>query len=511
MTATLSRALGGGQRAPASACNPTFKDAQRKRQQPQQRRSTYPTQTTANFTACRRASKLPLPSNSLSPSSRPCRSLPSRLDSYDIALIAPTDPDYITRVWHDVMRGKRGAGGVRRGGSFIPTRSKGNTTADTPPTETSLSEVDTSVSKGARVAIKDFMESVLMPYSITLIETEKTLSFYDHFSLPEKLISRDHADRLNSYEKKFPFNIWLKPFTNIVQKIQEQYSLMDRYQCLESEFQAFALEAIFFRVPLEDIRALDITIKPVRVLQRVPERASKGLEPLLNSFLEPPRQNPSGKQYDWDIRPDCAYYISLEAFDEEEREEVSLCYPTVYKRAFCSYLSIEFKKDNQDLRTAKNQIAIASSMSLYNRWCMKHNVLKLLNKHGNWPKEDRDQLRHYCITLAGSLWIVWCTTPKTYEDWSGCTVSRVACGNCCSFQNLVRLFTILNDIHYWGLTVHAESCVTDVSIGIRGGPSGRITCGPMEIQKLVDKVDGKAEENSGEGNAVQKTDDQPKE
>ncbi|KAI0442081.1 hypothetical protein F4803DRAFT_551523 [Xylaria telfairii] len=298
MTATLSRTLGGGQRAPGSARNPTSKDAQRKRQQPQQRRSTYPTQTTANFTACRRASKLLLPSNSLSSSSRPCRSLPSRLDSYDIAPIAPTDPDCITRLWHDVMRGRRGAGGVRRGGSFIPTRSKGNTTADTPPTETSLSEVDTSVSKGARVTIEDFVVSVLIPYGITLIETETTLSFYDHFSLPEELISRDHVDRLNSYEKKFPLTIWLKPFKNVVQRIQKQYGLMNIDQCLESEFQAFALEAIFFSVPLEEIRTLDITIKPVRVLQRVPERPSRGSEPLPNSFLAPPRQDPSGKQYD---------------------------------------------------------------------------------------------------------------------------------------------------------------------------------------------------------------------
>lgn len=308
-------------------------------------------------------------------------------------------------------------------------------------------------------------------------------------------------------KKKFPLNIWLKAFKNEVQRIQKQYSLMNIDRCLESEFQAFALEALFFSVPLEEIRTLDITIKPVRVLQRVPERPSKGSEPLPNSFLAPPRQDPSGKQYDWDLRPDCAYYISLEAFDEGEREKVSLCYPTVYNRAFCSYLSIEFKKDNQDLRTAKTRIAIASSMSLYNRWYMKHNVRKLLNKHGNWPKEDRDQLRHYCIMLAGSRWRVWCTTPKTYEDWSGCTVSQVACGNCCSLQNLVLLFTILNDIHYGGLTVQAESCVTDVSVKSRGGPSGRITCGPKEIQNLVDKVNGKAEEKSGEGNAVQKTDD----
>lgn len=100
------------------------------------------------------------------------------------------------------MRGKRGAGGVRRGGSFIPIRSKGDTTADTPPTETLLSEVDTSVSKGARVTIKDFVVSVLMPYGITLTETETTLSFYDHFFLPEELIPENHADRLNFYEKK---------------------------------------------------------------------------------------------------------------------------------------------------------------------------------------------------------------------------------------------------------------------------------------------------------------------
>ncbi|KAI0197085.1 hypothetical protein EV127DRAFT_1189 [Xylaria flabelliformis] len=497
MTAKLSPKLGGGQRALGLACNPTSKDAQRKRQRLQQRRNIYATQTTADFTACGRASKLPLPSNLLSSSSRPRRSLPSRLDSYDIA---PTDPDCITRLWHDVMAGKRGV-------SLLPTRSKGKTTADTPPTETAPSEADTSVSKGVKVTNKDFVASVLIPYKITLIETELMLSFYDHFSFSEELVSKDRAERLAYYETKFPFCIWLNTFNEVLQSIQEQYELMETDQCLEAEFQAFALEEIFSRVPLQKKATLDITTRPVRILQRVPEKPPKGLEPPPNAFLAPPRQDLLGKQYDWDIHPDCAYYISLSAFNEGNRETVSVYYPTVYGRAFCSYLSIEFKKDNQDIHTAKNQIAIASSLSLYNRWCLKRDVLELSNKHCNWPKEDKDQLRHYCITLAGSKWRVWCTTPKTYEDWSGCNVSQLACGRCSSPTNLALLFTILNDIHYWGLTVHAESCVADVGVKSRGGPSGRITFGPEEIQKLIDKVSREAEEKSG----VQKTDDQSKE
>ncbi|KAI1738578.1 hypothetical protein F4680DRAFT_425514 [Xylaria scruposa] len=499
MTTTLFRTLGSSQRAPGSACNPTSKDAQKKRQQLQERRNTYPTQTTTKFTARGRASKLPLPSNSLYSSLRPRRSLPSRLDSYNIA---PTDPYYITRLWHDVMASKRGTGRGRKGGSFLPVRSGGDTTADTVPTETALTEPITSVSRASKVGMKDFVVSVLLPHGIVLNESGRTLSFHDHFRFSEKLVPQDHQKRLDYFEEKFPLRIWLKASEEAVQEIQEQYELMDLRRCLEAEFQALALEAIFVRVPWDRRKTRDTSMRPVRILQRIPERPSKGSEPLPSSFLAPPRQDPEGKQYDWDIRPDCAYYLSLEAFDGILRQQVPSTFPTLYRQAFCSYLSIEFKKDNQDIGTAKNQIAVASSISLYNRWCLKRNVLKLSNKHGNWPEKDTDQLRHYCVMLAGSLWSVWCTTPKTYEDWSGCTVSHMSSGDCGDPQSLVLFFTILNDIHFWGLTVHAESCVADVGVIFRGGPNGRITLGPEEVRKLA---------KSGKGNAVQETGDQSKE
>ncbi|KAI0549751.1 hypothetical protein F4679DRAFT_545462 [Xylaria curta] len=409
------------------------------------------------------------------------------------------------------MANKRGARGGR-GGSHIPTRAKGKT-SNTSPTETTPSEVDspltetapseahTSVSTvPAKVTSKDFVESVLTPYGITLIQTQQVLSFNDHFSFPRD-VPRNTAERLKYYKKKFPFSLFLTPSDETLETIRQEYEVMVNCRCPEAEFQDFALrDIIFCRVPLQDPRTADISIRPVRALQRMAER--KRLQLL-------PRQDQSGKQYNWDINPDCAYYISLSAFPAIQRSQIRNRLPTVYDQAFCSYFTIEFKKDNQDLCTANNQIAIASSLSLYNRWCLKRDALKVSNKHGNWPTEDKDQLRHYCITLAGADWKVWSLIPKTYENWSGCTMSALTCGECRVTDSLALLFSILNDIHCWGLTVHAESCVADVRATFEGGPSDRITRGPDEIRHFLDQA--RQKEKSGQGNAVQKTDDQSKE
>ncbi|KAI0857172.1 hypothetical protein F4860DRAFT_528281 [Xylaria cubensis] len=503
MTVKLSRTLGGDQRS--SACNRTSKDTHKKRQQLQRRRNMEPcstqTQTisphytlpTANFTARKRASKPP-PSSSSRP--RVCRSLPSRLSSSDnapaapitpMALIAPADPEFIAQLWQDVMSS---ANETWQGVMSYAMETE-SSTSKREQTTIPLSETD-----------PDFETQVLTPYGISLVESREPItSYFEHFSFPPD-VPRDLRARFKRCEKEFPLPIWLQPTMQLLESISKEYALMNEEECLEAEFQAFALETIFFRVPRETLHTPDITLKPVRVLQCVPEQASNtSTEPLLRSFLTPPRIDLSGKQYEWEIHLDCAYYVSLEAFDVSYRVAVSNLYPTIYNRGVCSYLSIKFRKNDQELPTAKNQVAIASAVALYNRWCTKREMLKLENKHSDWSTEDKDELRHYCVILAGSTWSIWCTTPKTYENWSGCTMSQISVGDCCEALNLGLFFSILNDIHLWGLTTHGKSCVADINaIAKRKSSHKRITGDPEAILhwvKVNEDVNRGPKEGSG--------------
>ncbi|KAI0554218.1 hypothetical protein F4679DRAFT_527574 [Xylaria curta] len=468
MTAALSRTVGSSQRAPGSACNRTSKEAYKKRQQLQQRRNTYPTQTTANFTTRKRASKLPVPSNSLSSSSRSRRSLPSRLDSYDIA---PTDPDYITWLWRDVMGSKRGTGGVGRAGSFIPLRPargpKGITTAETPlpaPSEVeTLASQQTGqigqTSKGIQITDRNFEQLVLVPYGITLSKESYRISH--QFSFPKE-VPLDRAARLSFYKEKLPLGIWLDANNN--ERIEQRYCMMERDGRCEADFQAYALGTIFHDHDAVLFNRMSSAVRfvPERMVELV-HSADK------TTVWQSPPLGQSEKIYGWDIRPDCSYYVSIQAFPADQRVDCHELVSLVYKeRAFGSYFTIEFKKNSMSIDVAERQIAIASTLSLYNRWRLKLSKVELQDKN-NWSKEDKDHLRHYCLTFTGPRWTIWCVNPKTYEEWTGCTVTSLKNGNCTHIDHVTTLFEYVNDIHYWGLMVHGKSIVNDwLSVSSKG-------------------------------------------
>ena len=61
------------------------------------------------------------------------------------------------------------------------------------------------------------------------------------------------------------------------------------------------------------------------------------------------------KPYEFDIRPDCAYWLSLQAFNVEYASRVSQWAFVINRRITCLYLFIEFKKDDKILRQPKTR------------------------------------------------------------------------------------------------------------------------------------------------------------
>lgn len=161
--------------------------------------------------------------------------------------------------------------------------------------------------------------------------------------------------------------------------------------------------------------------------------------------------------YSWDIRPDCAYWISLRAFRHGFRHKVREHAAVLQKRLACPYFTLEFKKDSdRNIARAHHQVAIAACIALYNRWELKRSAV------AEWTQRHRDQLGHYCLTFTSSMWDVWHATPKTFENWSGCRMRRLYSGDCTTRESVVQLIHWINEIHYWGLTVHAPGCKEDI-------------------------------------------------
>ncbi|KAF2967837.1 hypothetical protein GQX73_g5724 [Xylaria multiplex] len=310
--------------------------------------------------------------------------------------------------------------------------------------------------------ITQLWKTVMAHLGGTKHEDEADQDPITHFGVPE--MPRDSKLRLEVYRKSFGLSVWLEPN---IEDIQREYKAMRAYSCNEAEYQTFALRSIFLDEPRYPDLPEDggdkrwLPIRMVQLVRKLPQ----------SKWLPPPPVPGSNlpKRYEWDIRPDCTYHVSLQAFQPGFRSKVRKHVSIIQQRAFCPYLTIEFKKDEENLDTARHQVAISSAISLYNRYLLKTATLQACGT--SWSEDDQSQMRHYGITLTGSNWNLWCTVPKTFVTWTGCTMSSIYSADCRTVAGIQQLIEFLNDIHYWGLEVHGKSCKRDIHAKTRSDPS----------------------------------------
>ncbi|KAI1194871.1 hypothetical protein F5X97DRAFT_261582 [Nemania serpens] len=408
--------------------------------------------------------------------------------------VAATDPEHIAQLWQSVMTyndGTESSKGKRANTKRTPSATETPISASTSTSRRRQQQASTTpITLTAKVNDLDFETSVLALYGITIEKQSLTNSFYDHFRFSG--LPRDHIERFNAYKKMLPLHLWRDPDTE-KERIQQEYCAMNTYGCNEAEYSAYALHDILLderRIPAL-LETSDERWLPVRMLQLVQK-------PSLNQWEKPPRiassekqvassekqVASSEKQYEWDIRPDCAYYISLQAFPLVFRDNVKKYVSVIQERAFSPYLTIEF---NEAATTAENQVAVASAMALYNRWRLKRAALRIKSEDNNWSEEQKLQMQHYGITFVGSTWELWYTMPKTYDDWTGCTMFSMHCGNCSKLDSVGLLLSSINDLHYWGLMVHGKSCQADIDTIVRGKAS-RPSWMPKSDKEIGDRV-----------------------
>ncbi|KAI0431211.1 hypothetical protein F5Y09DRAFT_202344 [Xylaria sp. FL1042] len=309
---------------------------------------------------------------------------------------------------------------------------------------------------------------ILEPCGIILNHKYHTNRLYDYMKLSQLELPEIIKERFAKYENKQPsadqqpsttlqpgLRIWRDSTDNkYLMQLQNAYSSLSDFTSNEAEYQAYALSNILVDELLyrKDTHFLDQHLEPVRLLQNIQKPDER--------WQKPPLLSPSSKNYRWDIRPDCAYYISLKSFPRQLHGWIRRRFCVFSLRAISSYLTIEFKKDDESgkLTKAENQIAVASAIALYNRWYMKSEALKIYQR--KWEENDKSQMQHFGIVSTGSQWDLWCMKPKTFDTWTGCTMVFLTTGD---FQNNTEeLLDYLNMIHCWGLMVHGRSVVADI-------------------------------------------------
>ena len=326
----------------------------------------------------------------------------------------------------------------------------------------------------------DFVQKVLDPRSIKIFDTdEPTDTAYGHFGIEESE-SRDVA--AIDKEKKLPeSSIWINTSECFVNRVAKRYTEMESCKLCEAEFATYAKEKLLKRDDFADDAETGIREwRAERFVELVAKPESKAIwvaPPIIEDLQSATLS--SSSEYSFDVRPDCSYWLGLKAFSHAYRADVHLLIYTIYRKSISPYFTIEFKRDLEAEIVVKNQVAAASSLALYNRFRLRERRLAVMEEP--WTKERLMDIKHYGLTMQGSQYQIWCITPTLSQigKWAGCEMKLIGFGFCDEPYNLRRFIDWINEIHFWGLTIHGPGCQDDakhilskISKGIRPSDIG---------------------------------------
>lgn len=257
--------------------------------------------------------------------------------------------------------------------------------------------------------------------------------------------------------------VFLRGGDKFNQGLAAQYTEMVSRRLCEEEFATLAKEKLFRRPPFLPVEGSGRAWKPERVIQLSTKVGS-------NRWVPPPLLNGEDLDgcKDFNLRPDCAYWLSVQAFSKSHRGlvERATYTPSDTHRIITPYLTIEFKKTDKTVEQATNQAIAASALALFNRFQLKENYLNIRKRA--WNKNHFDQIRHYAITFTGPTAIIWLIKLKEPSDtdfskvsWNGCEAVKIWKSVCSDSGDVDDLVDYINAIHRWGIG-HGENCRRDV-------------------------------------------------
>ena len=395
------------------------------------------------------------------------------------AIYSETDPEHINLLWQWVSvrpsaRGQMPERGLQVGSKAGDPRARkpSSTSSQTSTIRSSAAKTtNTTVTekkpKPASPRDKNFQDRILAPRGITL-RHELSTKAYKHFK-----VENPAGCRFEYYTKErgaMDSSLWLEDDEVFIGNITAEYKCMVQSNFCEAEFASYATAHILKAEP----RNLDLKLKRCWRTERTVQLVAKPISSDESVWLPPPALC-SGSvdndytNYEFDIRPDCTYWLSLQAFSHDYMVHVEEIVLVMKQRILSPYLTIEFKKDDASEQSAINQVAAAASLALYNRFLLRKRAMETLGM--SWNKRYVEVIKHYGITFMGSRFDIWCTKPVLTEDyeWAGCELVRVQHGYCTDLSSVRELIDWLNEIHCWGLTVHGPRCEKDIKrcIGVQ--------------------------------------------
>lgn len=424
-----------------------------------------------------------------------------QLPSHPLALkedpfIHNTDPHKTASAWEDVRKMS-----YKSGSNPSYTQQTISSSSKHQPGYTARSVSSTksnSKKKAPSPYDSGFGRRVLTPRNITMAEMETSMVQANlHFKTEKPSgIRRDYY-----IQKRQAVNtsIWLEADEKFVTDVVREYRCMQAEDMNEAEFATWGKTHLFKNEP----RALTMTEqrcwKPERMLELVAKPSEKKIDnnwhppPLVGDLS--PGTDTAWHDYAFDLRADCCYWLSLQAFNPAYMTQVGNHAHVIKKRITLPYMTIEFKKDDFDDVVAENQVAAASSVALYNRFRLKEKALRVSGME--WTLQKLNLIQHYCITMKGSTYAIWLGTPTVTREfrWDGCKLNHIFKGDLTTIEGVRDLVDWVNEIHCWALTVYGPRAEHDIKVCINPKESGfRVSDIAMALQaeQPDDSILGKA-------------------
>ncbi|KAI0401630.1 hypothetical protein F4802DRAFT_417388 [Xylaria palmicola] len=296
-----------------------------------------------------------------------------------------------------------------------------------------------------------FYDIVLKNYGI-YIQTDGPIvpSAFAHFK------TKKPANGYSSEAGLTSANAWVEKSERDLKRIAAEYVAMHGLDLSKEEYAMRAKEIFLLGPWRSDEVDLDRQWRADRMIQLFCPRNQK-------HWLPPPLldgDEADHVKWTWDVRPDCAYWLSLKGFNLSYKFKVRKCTLVLaHKYITCPYFTIEFKKENTIGQVAESQVAAGGSLALFNRWRLYSEAREANPALG----EDISNIKHYTLTFIGAVATIWILRPIIDDgQWKGCVMANLAMADCVDKYEVMELIDWINEIHRWGLSEHAPRCQRDV-------------------------------------------------
>lgn len=198
-----------------------------------------------------------------------------------------------------------------------------------------------SKSSGITIDNPAFRDLILVPRRICIDPDQLSRSAFQHFQTTK-------PDRYQEIEGLESTTVFLEGEDVFKSNIVDQYKEMKEWGLCEAEYAQYAMEHLLkseTRVPhATPSRAW----RTKRMIQLVAKPERRWVPPPVIDTPTPPV-----KEYNFDVRPDCAYWIPIEVFNERYRNLVKQLTFSKYRKIVCPISASSSKKTIQRRRRQK--------------------------------------------------------------------------------------------------------------------------------------------------------------